>query len=251
MPPGQGEQSGWRLHIKPLLMALVLVLLVPPWTLSLSSVFLKPVLAFAIWLLWRGTGISALGTIMFVAELDVLICASYTLYQVNCPMSLGFIVVPLAAGSLVIVLTASAFFGIAGLKGARRRNNMLGSLMAVLVIPAVFLLVVFPFAVKQRRLRHIEEMSERIPVLSAISDAVVASAEDTGHIPADDGEFYDLLCSREWDPNHFLGCCWGVDYRKIKSNHFRLVYTAMDVKYVYDSDTPERDWSISKTPGGR
>jgi len=247
MPPSQDERSGWQLWGKPLLMALVLLLIAPPWTLSLSSVCLKPVVALAIWLIWRGTGISAWGTIMCVAELNILIFASYTLYYVDCPMSFGFIAAPLAICSLVVVLVASVSFGIVGSIGSRRRNNILASLIALFIIPAVFLLVVFPYAAEQRRLRHIEEMSERIPILESISESVVASAKDTGHIPADDREFYDLLSSREWDPNHVLGCCWIIDYRKIEPNHFRLVYSAMDVEYVYDSATPERGWSIDKT----
>ena len=54
---------------------------------------------------------------------------------------------------------------------------------------------------------------------------------------------------RQRDPDELLGCCWVIHYRKIKSNHFRLVYTAMDVEYVYDSATPERGWYPNRTPG--
>lgn len=244
--PDQIRQTRGLARIKLLLVALTLLILAPPWTLSLSSVFLKPVLALAIWSLWRRTGISTLGTLMCVAELGILVFASHILYQLDCSMSLGFIAVPLVAGSLVIVFVASASFAMANSEGARRRYNIFGFLVAFFVIPAVFLVVVFPLTVRQRRLRHIEEMGERMPILRTISDAVVASAEDSGNIPADEGEFCDLLCSREWDPNRLLGCCWVIDYRKIKSNHFKLIYSAMDVEYVYDSATPERGWSTMR-----
>jgi hypothetical protein len=108
----------------------------------------------------------------------------------------------------------------------------------VFLVMALFFLVLFPFAVAQRRLRHREEMTDRIPVLKAVVAEMEASRAELGRIPADESEF-DERVTVDWAK---LGCCPIINYTRVDSSRYTLHYGALDVDYRYDSAEPQRGW---------
>jgi hypothetical protein len=51
-----------------------------------------------------------------------------------------------------------------------------------------------------------------------------------------------VISTRHRHREDMLGCCWGIHYSKVSASRYRLVYDALDVKYTYDSASPERSW---------
>jgi hypothetical protein len=127
-------------------------------------------------------------------------------------------------------------------RGGPYRKKIVASLVPVVVAPAIFFLAVFPYATSQRRLRHTKEMPDRIPVLMSFVADVEASSKRLKRIPADDDEFFEVISTRHRDREDMLGCCWGIYYFKVSASRYRLVYDALDVKYTYDSASPEQSW---------
>jgi len=225
----------------PLTLAVVTIIAGSVFSFRSPGFVVAVVAACAGWTCWRVFGISACGTILGVISIDGMVLVALLVYQVDCPTSLGFLI-PLVLIGFIPVPATSVWFLAVGANGTRRRSNSVAALISLLGFPAIFLFVMLPLATESRRLRHIEEMGEKMPLLMTISDDVEASAERMGRIPKGEAEFHRVLAEREHDAHETLGCCWIIDYEKTHANRFTLVYKAMDVEYLYDSDMPGRGW---------
>jgi len=81
-----------------------------------------------------------------------------------------------------------------------------------------------------------------VPALNAVVASVETRRAETGEIPADENEFFKVICEGDLRTLNELRCCWGIDYRKVNSRHYELRYWAMDVEYVYESLKAGRGW---------
>lgn len=245
MYTAEAERRGRATQFAPLAMVLASAALTMAWqhAIPLRWLEIAPVVAATcvIWFAWRVFHVSALGATLGLVAVDVLILSSYSLYRADCVMTLGF-QAPLMLAGLVFMALSGVTFLVVGWKYTRRWNNLAASLVAIFVIPAVFFLAAFPFATWQRRLRHIEEMNEKLPALEAVSRDIEASVAELGRIPTDEAEFYELVNLADHNPDQVLGCCWAVEYHRTGADRFRLTYKALDVEYVYDNSVPERGW---------
>ena len=176
------------------------------------------------------------------AGVGLLATYSYAVYQVDCTGTLGYLFPINILGVATMVICALMFL-VADSNNSWRSNAT--AVVSIFVIPALFLLVINPIAARQRALRHMEEMKERIPILNEIVALIDGSKDQFGHIPADEAEFYDIVFSDRFSEDHWDGlgrCCWGVSYDKADSDRYVIEYHAADVLYAYDSSTPERGW---------
>lgn len=233
----------YRTMVTLLAMLSVSAALIVAWAAVDSISWLGPALVVAAtaaaWLAYRAFGVSAVGTVLCLIQINLLIAWTCCVYRADCYMTLGFHTLLLLLG-LVFAPASCAAFAVVAWKRADRRRNPAAALVALLLVPAVFFFIAFPVAIQQRRLRHLDQMSERLPVLQGVVDEVRALEAAHGRIPADKTEFFELV--RVNDPNQLLGCCYGLDYRRIAPSRFTLVYRAVDVEYVYDSSVPGDGW---------
>jgi hypothetical protein len=172
--------------------------------------------------------------------IGLLILYSNAVYRVDCTGSLGYML-PMPALGVAAMVACGKMLMFLGTDSNKSWRFYLAAAVSIFVIPALFFLVINPIATKQRAIRHMEEMKERMPILNEIVALVDASKDQLGHIPTDETEFYKVVFSDQFNDEE-LPCCWGVSYNKIDSERYVIQYSSADVLYAYDSSTPECGW---------
>jgi hypothetical protein len=207
--------------------------------------FAKPEYAITIaiavvgWLFWRVVGLHRGAFFLGLAGLGLLVFAAYRIYRLEALTMTLPLVLMFALG---LMLASFASFMISVLSS--RSHRWLHAIAAVVVvaISLVFYLVIFDWACNQRVLRHRQELADAGSMLCDISDDVEAWRNLHGRVPSD-GEIQDVLMKHRLA---YRGRGWAclIDYRKVSSQRFRLLFCAKDVAFIYDSDDPSRGWKI-------
>jgi hypothetical protein len=197
--------------------------------------------AIAVWTAWTVLRPSCVGTTLGLVGVDLLISWAFCLYQADCVVTLGFAAfVVLIPGLICMFGSALALLMLP--RGGPYGRKIVATVVALVLVPAIFFVGVFPFAVRQRQLRHIEQMANKIPILMGVIADVEAFTSLHKRLPTDHQEFFEVISRRRLDPNDVLGCCWRIDYSKCGESRYRLVYEALDVRYAYGSDSSDRGW---------
>jgi hypothetical protein len=244
MQPVHTEQHGRQFHLATLAVSLAIVAVAVACGVTASFNWLELVTCAAAalftWLSWRVLRISVFGVVAGLIGVGLLTFYTACLSRATCVMTLGFLTPLLFVGLVCMAISCALFLALGSQHQWRRRTA--SAIVAFPLIQAMFFLVAFPFASRERRLLHDEQMNARVPVLMAVVNCVETSRKLFGRIPADQSEFLTLIGKGHSERLNLLGCCWLMDYSRMDAGRYKLRYQALDVDYLYDSGTPDRGW---------